>query len=309
MKRLTDDDRERMMQSRALPEGFDASSALHSGFTRPTQPALRLMTEVSNGTLIGESPFSGATTQESLFADSTLAPSNTNSPFTEYTMTPSSVIHSPCESIISPIESHSIIGSPYGPQESNSGTLHSFERKRSLPFGFHTQPPSPMTKIQHGMTRLRADSLGLPARPSSNMQHSAFRGLRHHSSMVGLSRQPVPQRRPPIQTSVSYGGYNPFAPTPIASDYGAHTAQQPSGLGISMNFNMEVKSIDEIETFQTEQSHPMLQDEGAGFHPPSSNFAPDSSFANGGFQRTDFGDQQPMFQSFEDTYSQNMVQQ
>ena len=309
MKRLTDDDRERMMQSRALPEGFDASSALHSGFTRPSQPALRLMTEVPNGPPVGESPFSGGTAQESLFADSTLAPSNANSPFTEYTMTPSSIIHSPCESIFSPIESQSLIGSPYVSQESDPGNLHSFERKRSLPFGFHTQPPSPMTKIQRGMTRLRADSLGLPARPSNNIQHSPFRGLRHHSSMVGLSRQPVPQRRPPIQTSVSFGGYNPFTPMPTASDYGAHTAQQPSGLGISMNFNVEAKSIVENGSFPTEQSYPMLHDEGTGFHPSSSNFAPDASFANGGFQRSEFGVQQPTFQSFEDTYSQTMMQQ
>ena len=308
MKRLTEDDRERMMQSRALPEGFDASSALHSTFARPTQPNLKLITSLSERPILGDSPFSAATVQDSQCANSAVLQSGTNSPFTEYDMTPTSVIGSPCESVISPTDSNCFSASPFMSQDNSPANVHPFERKRSLPFNYHTQPPSPMTRLQNGMTRLRADSLGLPPRPPSAMQHSVFRGLRHHSSMVGLSRQMAPQRRPLLQSSVSFSNYPPFSTAPPGIEFNSQVFQQPSGLGISMTQGLESKPIYENPHSPRDQSCHVLQDQNLGFQPTTTDFSPQPPIIASDFHEANFGSHQPVYQSFESTFYQPMMQ-
>ena len=309
MKRLTEDDRERMMQSRALPEGFDASSALHSTFARPPQPNLRLITSLPDHPQRGDAQLSGITPQTSQYTDSAIPQSGTISPFTEYAMTPTSVLASPCDSVISPTDSHSFTASPYLSQESSPRNLYPFERKRSLPFNHNIQPSTPMTRLQQGMTRLRADSLGLPPRPATTMQHSAFRGLRHHSSMVGLSRQAMPQRRPPLQSSISFGDCQSFSGTPsFGLDYSKHMFQQPSGLGLCMSTSPGSNPIYENPQSPDDGSGPMFQDPHSDFFAINENFAPDPPMENVGVPRTEFDGQQPMYQFPGGTYYQPVMQ-
>lgn len=309
MKRLTEDDRERMMQSRALPDGFDASSALHSTFARPAQPNLKLITSLSDRPVLGDSPFSANTVPDSHYTHSALPPSTTDSPFTDFDIVSTSIINSPCESIISPTDSHCLSASPFVSQESSPGNMFPYERKRSLPFNHHTQPTSPMTRIQHGMTRLRADSLGLPPRPPSAMQNATFHGLRHHSSMVGLSRQITPQRRPPLQSSVSFGQQVPFAPNPSGMDCNRQIFQQPSGLGISMTSGIESKPIYEAPPDLGGQPSYMPQNLSTGFHSSMGNFASPPPILPPEFPRSNFVGQQPMYQNFEGTFYTSMTQQ
>ena len=309
MKRLTEDDRERMMQSRALPEGFDASSALHSTFARPAQPNLKLITSLSDRPILGDSPFSAATLQDSQYANSAMPQSGTNSPFTEYDMTPTSVLNSPSESIISPTDSNCFSASPFMSQENSPGTIYPFERKRSLPFNHHTQPPSPMTRLQHGMTRLRADSLGLPPRASSVMQHSVFRGLRHHSSMVGLSRQMTPQRRPPLHSSVSFGNHPPLSAAPPGIEFNDQIFQLPSGLGINMTHGLESKPIYENPPSSGDQSCHVSQEQNLGIRPVTSEFAHQPPIIAPDFHGTSFEGQQPMYRNVENIYYQPMMPQ
>lgn len=162
MKRLTIDDRERIMRSRALPEDFDTTQALHADLMRPAQfiggpstghsPSfMNDEDSVSHGlrshngrNLIG-SPNSIDSSVGDFYTASGPGP-------TAEMMSPISITH----------ETPHLSGSST-PQATNPHQINPFSRSRSFPLLYQPQSYSPNIQTQDSSSRRRAESLASPS--------------------------------------------------------------------------------------------------------------------------------------------------
>ncbi|KAF2267934.1 hypothetical protein CC78DRAFT_541162 [Lojkania enalia] len=192
LKRLTSDDRERMMRSRALPEDFDMTQALHSPFGNthglgtpltspgsytPGFPEGNMMRPLSIDTL-RRGP-----------VDSHISPTGISPAFGGFTFTPPQS----ATDTLSPVSTHE--GSPFG---FSSAHLEDNSR-RSNPFSM-SMSASPAYAAHHSIPRLsihadrvgrsRAESLSSPLRASmsySNGNDNAINGSSDSNHMDGSS--------------------------------------------------------------------------------------------------------------------------
>ncbi|KAF2843136.1 hypothetical protein M501DRAFT_926337 [Patellaria atrata CBS 101060] len=179
LKRLTSDDRERMMRSRALPEDFDMAQALHSPFGAPHGVGTPL------GSPAGYNPgFPEGNMMRPLSIDTLrrlpegahMSPTGISPAFGGFTFTPP---QSATEGL-SPV-SPTGEGSPFnypGPMDQN---------RRGNPFvgspnGFTSHPQIPRLQIHDRVVRTRAESLSSPLRTSMSYGNDAnVNGQNGHS--------------------------------------------------------------------------------------------------------------------------------
>ncbi|RMZ71464.1 homeobox domain-containing [Pyrenophora seminiperda CCB06] len=171
LKRLTSDDRERMMRSRALPDDFDMASALHSPFGNSHGLGTPLASPASYNPSFPESnmmrPLSIDTFRRTL--DSHMSPTGINTGFGGFTFTPPQS----ATDAISPVSAHD-----------------------SSPFGFHSAPIDTSPRTSHPFT-----SMPVSSPPAYAAQHSIPR-LSLHADRVARSRAESLQS--PLRTSMSY---------------------------------------------------------------------------------------------------------
>ncbi|KAF7443897.1 Homeodomain-containing transcription factor [Pyrenophora tritici-repentis] len=209
LKRLTSDDRERMMRSRALPDDFDMASALHSPFGNSHGLGTPLASPASYNPSFPESnmmrPLSIDTFRRGPL-DSHMSPTGISPAFGGFAFTPPQS----ATDTISPVSAHE--GSPFGFHSAPIDT----SPRTSNPFTSMPVSSPPAYAAQHSIPRLslhadrvvrsRAESLQSPLRTSmsytsdssnsgdSHGHHDSSRG--YSSSMmpygIGYSYSPVP---------------------------------------------------------------------------------------------------------------------
>lgn len=173
LKRLTSDDRDRMMRSRALPDDFDMASALHSPFGNNSHGSGTPLTSPSSY----DSGFAGGTMMRPLSID-TLRGGPLDG-------------HISSSTGISPA-----FGSfTFTPPQSATETLSPASAHGESPFGFHSAPldTSPRTSNPFSMP--------VSAPQAYAAQHSIPR-LTLHADRIGRSRAESLQS--PLRTSMSY---------------------------------------------------------------------------------------------------------
>lgn len=189
LKRLTSDDRERMMRSRALPDDFDMASALHSPFGGSH----------GLGTPLG-SPGS---------YDPSFAGSNMMRPLSIDTL------RRPLDSHISTTGiSPAFGGFTFTPPQSATDALSPTSAHAESPFGFHSAPldTSPRTSNPFSMPGSGASAYAA--------QHSIPR-LTLHADRIVRSRAESLQS--PLRTSMSYTGGNDH----LSGSNDHHDGQRP----------------------------------------------------------------------------------
>lgn len=155
MKRLLGDDRERMIKSRAVPEGFDTTRSLRSPYLRSRQEGgVSLKAEEDNahscdttcppeGNLIG-SPSSISSNPDSFYAAaSSVSTSEAMSPESSRRETPF-----PSDSSLSP--------------KANSQPIKRYSRSLSFPQVYHSRSLHPSYSDLEQTCRRRAESLATP---------------------------------------------------------------------------------------------------------------------------------------------------
>ncbi|KAH8732527.1 hypothetical protein GQ44DRAFT_602041 [Phaeosphaeriaceae sp. PMI808] len=173
LKRLTSDDRERMMRSRALPDDFDMASALHSPFGAhhglgtplaspgsyaPSFPEGNMMRPLSIDTL-RRGPL-----------DSHISPTGISPAFGGFTFTPPQS----ATDTLSPVSAHG--DSPFGfnsaPLDTSPRTSNPFSMPVSTPPAYAAQHSIPrLTLHADRIGRSRAESLQSPLRSSMSYSH------------------------------------------------------------------------------------------------------------------------------------------
>ncbi|KAF1842022.1 homeobox-domain-containing protein [Cucurbitaria berberidis CBS 394.84] len=175
LKRLTSDDRERMMRSRALPDDFDMAQALHSPF--------------GNSHGLG-TPLASPGSYAPSFAES-----NMMRPLSIDTLR-----RGPLDSHMSPTGiSPAFGGFTFTPPQSTADTLSPVSPHGESPFGFHSAPldTSPRTSNPFSMP--------VSTPPAYAAQHSIPR-LTLHADRIARSRAESLQS--PLRSSMSYTGGN-----------------------------------------------------------------------------------------------------
>ncbi|KAF2444667.1 homeobox-domain-containing protein [Karstenula rhodostoma CBS 690.94] len=199
LKRLTSDDRERMMRSRALPEDFDMAQALHSPFGNTHGLGTPLASPGSYAPSFPEGnmmrPLSIDTLRRGPI-DSHISPTGISPAFGGFTFTPPQS----ATDTLSPISSHG--DSPFGFPSSGLDT----SPRTSNPFS-SSVTASPAYAAHHNMPRLslhadrlarsRAESLSTPLRASMSYTGGDSLTSSHDSGShlpygIGYSYSPVP---------------------------------------------------------------------------------------------------------------------
>ena len=203
LKRLTVPDRERMMKSRALPEDFDRSTALHSAFSRTPQPKNNTTLSPSCGSDEPIRAFTGVVGfghRRDLSGET--SSSSIPSVYSEPLWTPSSAPGSQTNSPIIPVDEsiHNL-----GSLASHVHTPHQdtiYARSRSFPsiYGTPLHPPSHMRDE-------------LSASPPAAFTHTGHTGRRSSEMLMVFGRPVRPglldfpeqsQREPHFHGMISY---------------------------------------------------------------------------------------------------------
>ena len=170
LKRLTSDDQERMMTSRALPADFDFANTLQPSLgerrpsLRPTSPSSH---PTSAGSGMGRRPQLNQSEDQQSFL-----PNNMASLFTNLD------VGSPAGSAnLSPVSSFTE-GSQYSGSQSplmnTPQTFYPYGRSNSVSTGFTGQQRQSEQLRQSNMNRLRASSLASPGPPNSGFAGQAY---------------------------------------------------------------------------------------------------------------------------------------
>lgn len=206
MKRLTSDDRDRMMRSRALPDDFDMASALHSPF--------------------GASHGVGTPLASPGSYDSGFAGSNMMRPLSIDTLR-----RGPLDAHISSTGiSPAFGGFAFTPPQSATDTLSPASAHES-PFGFHSAPldTSPRTSNPFSMP--------VSAPQAYAAQHSIPR-LTLHADRIVRSRAESLQS--PLRTSMSYNDHLNGSPDHHDGQRPYSSSIMPYGIGYSCKFTFLV---------------------------------------------------------------------
>jgi len=177
LKRLTSDDRERMMRSRALPDDFDMAQALHSPFGNPHGLGTPLASPGSYNPSFPDSnmmrPLSIDTLRRGPL-DSHISPTGISPAFGGFTFTPPQS----ATDTLSPASAHgeSPFGFPSAPLDTSPRTSNPFSMGVSTPPAYAAQHSIPrLTLHADRIVRSRAESLNSPLRTS--MSYSSADGL------------------------------------------------------------------------------------------------------------------------------------
>ena len=162
MKRLTADDQERMLKSRALPEDFDMSQALHSPYGGQAIMGTPLASPVSYAPPYTEAPYVRPLMMDSIrrqSEDDSTSPLSLHSTYSSNFYTP------PASDNVSPISTTSDrhYGSLNGQQSAQRNPLL---RSSSFSPGGYQHHQIPRLQIQDRVGRSRAESLNSPLRSS-----------------------------------------------------------------------------------------------------------------------------------------------
>ncbi|KAL5120611.1 hypothetical protein ACEQ8H_001359 [Pleosporales sp. CAS-2024a] len=208
LKRLTSDDRERMMRSRALPDDFDMAQALHSPFGNHHGLGTPLASPGSYAPSFADSAMMRPLSIDTLRRgplDSHISPTGISPAFGGFTFTPPQS----ATDTLSPVSAHG--DSPFGfnsaPLDTSPRTSNPFSMPVSAPPAYAAQHSIPrLTLHADRIVRSRAESLQSPLRTSmsysaDNMHGAADAGHSDSSSSysssmlsygMGYSYSPVP---------------------------------------------------------------------------------------------------------------------
>ncbi|KAF2085002.1 homeobox-domain-containing protein, partial [Saccharata proteae CBS 121410] len=213
LKRLTSDDRERMMRSRALPDDFDMTQALHSPFgaghaigTPLTSPGT-FAPAYPEGSMVRPGPLSLDTFRRQS-EGMHLPPSGVSPAFGNFGFTPP---QSTTDSM-SPADTTSF-SYPPSAMDASPRRPNPFAAAGSSPTGFTSHASIPRLQLHDRISRTRADSIQSPLRTSISYSSDA----NFHQPSVLSAQQPTdspslndhPMGRTSIpNTNLSYGlGY------------------------------------------------------------------------------------------------------
>ena len=210
LKRLTSDDRDRMMKSRALPDDFDMTQALNSPFGTLPQPYSTPMASPSSFA----SGFVETGTIRPLMIDSmrrqseddiTMSPLSINSAYGGFYTPPGSVGASSqnISPAVSPVSERPNLTSHGPAQMHNQRGATQYFRSSSFSTGSrapqHSHPYVPRLQVHDRAGRARAESLASPLRSSmsysgnaldySELQQSSAETLRSNSFDAGNNPQ------------------------------------------------------------------------------------------------------------------------
>ncbi|KAI9715181.1 MAG: hypothetical protein M1812_006160 [Candelaria pacifica] len=205
LKRLPNDDRESMMRSRALPEGFDTTQALHPRYGEVQSMGRTLAYDASYSP-----PFEDEGVVPPLTLDclrrtggdhAIITPPSTDASFEASLFTP------PGSALISPRSKRdTCLQSPYSPDSDAISPLsgNPFSRSGIPTSGFHTQTRVPSLQLHKTDSRTEAQSLvSSPKRESQysprSLAFSSYSGA-HRPSLTG----PQPQEHDVDQISSHY---------------------------------------------------------------------------------------------------------
>ncbi|KAK3308705.1 uncharacterized protein B0T15DRAFT_392829 [Chaetomium strumarium] len=242
IKRLTADDRERMMKMRAVPEDFDSLGALHS----PYGAVHGLGTPLTSPVDLGASPYADHMMRPLMVdvrrhdGDDHLSPTGLSPAFGSIGFGPPAGLGTP--DMLSPISptsaDHHRYGYPSYPSATSLGagprTSNPFARQASFDsgmgsYGQHARrqirPLQPL-QLRDTLTRSRSDTLQSPLRSSMSWKGEALDYTTYHggnpSPQIGARHHSLYQQDPVGASSAS--GLSPYD----SSHYSASTVQSPT---------------------------------------------------------------------------------
>ena len=166
LKRLTTDDQERMLKSRALPEGFNATHALHSVYEgNPSFLELQTPNSIYPPTIREGHPMrplSTDTLSRMNENDGTISPISIASSFGDFYPTPGSLSTAENPSPISPASDMSHYFTPPTPQGTSPQGSNPFAGSDSFPNVYQTYQPNPRSSRQDTLSQSRKGSLASP---------------------------------------------------------------------------------------------------------------------------------------------------
>ncbi|MCJ1311771.1 hypothetical protein MMC25_005444 [Agyrium rufum] len=241
LKRLTTEDRERMMKSRALPEDFDMAQTLHTQFgPLPASFSTPMASPVSYPTSFGDNgmirPLMIDGMRRNSEDESAMSPISMNSAYSSFYTPPASIAASDTMSPLSPAPERSNFANIHLPQGTNQPTSRRpspFIRSTSFTTGFHANPHVPRLQTHDRVTRTRAESLASPLRTSMSYNGNSFDfGAGHDAGSPSLSQ------------------YSPWEPPKgSALDISSYTASMSNGLGQGFSSSLLGRSKPPKTTF------------------------------------------------------------
>lgn len=180
LKRLTSDDRERMLKSRALPEDFDMTQALHSPYGGQHAIGTPLASPVSylpyaDGSLVRPLMSEGMRRQSE--DESTTSPMSVGSAYGNFFTPPGSAPGSENLSPVSTTSDRTHFSVAPHSQNTSPRNSNPFIRSSSFSTAYHPNPHIPRLQMHDrmvGMGRSRAESLGSPLRSSMSYTGNAL---------------------------------------------------------------------------------------------------------------------------------------
>ncbi|KAJ4354939.1 hypothetical protein N0V95_003405 [Ascochyta clinopodiicola] len=174
LKRLTSDDRERMMRSRALPDDFDMAQALHTPFGNSHGLGTPLASPAAFGQGFSEGammrPLNMDTLRRATF-ESHMSPSGISPAFGGFAFTPP---QSATETLSPVSAQESPFGFPSAPLDSGPRTSNPFSIPVSSPSSYSSQHRASRLALHADrVTRTRAESLNSPLRTSMSYGHGS----------------------------------------------------------------------------------------------------------------------------------------
>ena len=176
MKRLTTDDRERVLKSRALPEDFDMTQALHSpygdqpGIGTPLASPVSYVAPYHDGTIMRPLMMEGLRRQSE--DETTTSPMSMSSVYGNFYTPPGSVVASDNVSPVSTTSDRPWNAVP-GSLNTSPRNSNPFTRSSSFSTAYH-HPQIPRLQLQDRVSRSRAESLGSPLRSSMSYTGNAL---------------------------------------------------------------------------------------------------------------------------------------
>ncbi|KAI9758871.1 MAG: hypothetical protein M4579_002755 [Chaenotheca gracillima] len=230
LKRLTTDDRERMIRSRALPEDFDMTQALHAKY--------------GSGTVNPMTPVTSPGSYRSAFGDDPMGRSATSHPVRragDAESAPSSAVGVNFANLAFPSPGSTSNGlSPVSSSsdrshlEHASGSISMSDRSMSGPMtseGFRMPPPPMPLQTGERLGGVRSEPRSSPLRsemtlPGAHLDHKDY-GIGPTSSVQFYHQEPIPQSH---LTDMATPYYGPFtksisdrgSPTPAAETQAYH---------------------------------------------------------------------------------------
>lgn len=176
LKRLTSDDRERVLKSRALPEDFDMAHALHSpyggnhGMGTPLASPASYLPSYHEGVVMRPLMMEGLRRQSE--DEITTSPISMSSAYGNF-FTPPGSVASDNMSPISTTSERAQWGTLPSSQNTSPRSGNPFTRSSSFSTAYH-HPQLPRLQLHDRVTRTRAESLGSPLRSSMSYTGSAL---------------------------------------------------------------------------------------------------------------------------------------